>query len=269
MARLIVTRPRLGPRWDIEEPFDVVIDGNPTAKIALGDAIAMDLPPRPHQVSVRLVNAGSQSVLVDAAARATHRLAVGTNVGLSRFTIWSLILGICPFIALMVWGFVGGASHLRQGASAGTALPPPDWRHAWKMALMVPAALTIFLPMLAITAFQRNHAFVVTEVPSSDLTVEQIARLVRERPFRVRITVRQLMIAVAVVAVCFWMSLEVFRSTRTSQFRSRASIHARAEDMFWEVDGAKADYHAAMRRKYEQAAANGAMSTDPDPSAPP
>jgi hypothetical protein len=50
MAKLIVTRPRLGSRWDIEQRFDVLIDGNPNAPIGLGEPIVIDLPPGRHQV---------------------------------------------------------------------------------------------------------------------------------------------------------------------------------------------------------------------------
>ncbi len=39
MAKLIVTRPRLGSLWDIEQRFDVLIDGNPNAPIGLGETI--------------------------------------------------------------------------------------------------------------------------------------------------------------------------------------------------------------------------------------
>ena len=32
MAKLFVIRPRLGPSWDIEQRFDVLIDGKPTRR---------------------------------------------------------------------------------------------------------------------------------------------------------------------------------------------------------------------------------------------
>ena len=72
MAKLLVTRPRLGGRWDIEARFDVLIDGNPSAAIGLGETIVIDLSPGPHQVSARFDLARSQPILVDAALEQTH-----------------------------------------------------------------------------------------------------------------------------------------------------------------------------------------------------
>ncbi len=89
--------------------------------------------------------------------------------------------------------------------------------------------------------------------------------LLRERSFRVRITIRRLMIAVAISALCTWVTLEVFRSARASQFRSEANFHAYLEHTFRGLDAAKADYHAAMKRKYAQAAASRSFSVAPDP----
>ncbi len=129
VAKLIVTRPRLGCLWDIEKRLEVLIDGNPKAQIGLGEALVMDLPPGPHQVSARLASAGSQPVLVETASGEAHRLAVGTNVGLSRFTTWSLILGVLPFVGLAVWIFIDMASHLPI-AKRGTVPSHGAWRMA-------------------------------------------------------------------------------------------------------------------------------------------
>ena len=137
------------------------------------------------------------------------------------------------------------------------------------MALMVPSVLLPCMCILAHHACSRNHAFVLTELPNLDLTDEQIAMLLRELPFRVRITIRQVMIAVAISALCFWISITVFRANRALQFRSAASMHAELEGIFRRISAAKADYHAALRRKYEQAAASNSFSVDPDPTAPP
>ena len=174
-----------------------------------------------------------------------------------------------PLLGLIGWIFIDGQSPLGQIGNGGTVSSHLDWYAAWKVALLVPTALLTFIPLLAFPALSRNHAFVLTEVPDLDLTVEQIAELLRERPFHVRISIRQLMIAVAISALGFWISLEVFRSIRASDFKSQASLHADLEDMFREQNAAKADYHAAMKRKYAQAAASRLSSVEPDPSAPP
>jgi hypothetical protein len=266
MAQLIITRPRLGPRWDIEQPLDVLIDGLPSAPIGLGETIAIDLPPGPHQASARLDSAGSQPILVESPAGETRRIALGTNVALSKLLSWSLILSMCPFFGLAVWVFIGTGSLLRQGGGAVSI--HPSW-HAVRMALLVPATLLALAPILSLSVFKQKHAFVLIEVPGPELSVHQIAKLLRERPLRVRITIRHLIIAVAISALCFWISLEVFRSTRAWQFQSQAGMHADLEDIFRGVSASKADYHAAMKRKYEQAAASRSFSVDPDPTAPP
>jgi hypothetical protein len=268
MAKLIVTRPRLGSRWDIEQRFEMLIDGKPNAPIGLGETIVIDLPPGPHLAKARLADAGSQPVVVGTAPGQTHRLAVGTNVGLGRLMITTMILGLLPLFGLIVW-FVMDTNSLLQSVKGGTVSFPANGHHDWQMALLVPAALLAVVCMLAYPAFSRNHAFVLTEVRDHDLTDEQIATLLRERPFRVRINIRQLMIAVAISALCSWISLEIFRDSRASSFRSAASMHADLEDMFRGINAAKADYHAIMRHKYAQAVASRSFSVDPDPSAPP
>ena len=268
MAKLIVTRPRLGWFSDMEQPFNVLIDGNPNTPIGPGETIVIDLPPGTHLVSAGSRIAGSQPILVEAAQGETHRLAVGRNVGLNRLLSWSSILGVLPFLGLIVWTLIDAASPL-QRVKGGAVSFLANSHHDLLLALMVPAALLSFVSILAWLAFSRNHSFVLTEIPDPDLTVEQIATLLRERPFRVRITIRHLMIAVAIAAVCFWISLEVFRSSRVSRFRSAASMHAELEDIFRPDNDAKAEYHATLKRKYEQAAASRSFSVDPDPTAPP
>ena len=269
MAKLVVARPGLGRRWDIDQRFDVLIDGKPTATIGLEETIVIDLPPGPHQVNARVTGAGSQPVLVDGAPEETLRLAVGMNVSFHSLMSWSLILGMLPFVGLVVWLLIDGYSLMGHIASGGTVSSHRDLYGAWKMALLVPTALLIIIPLLAFPEFLRNHSLLLTKIPDSDVTVEQIAELLRECPFHVRISIRQLMIAVAISALSFWISLEVFRSTRALQFRFEASMHADLEGLFRSHHPAKADYHAAMRRKYAQAAASGSFSVEPDPSASP
>jgi hypothetical protein len=53
MAKLFVSRPRLGRLWDIEKPVEVLVDADPKAKISLGETILINLPRGPHQVGVR------------------------------------------------------------------------------------------------------------------------------------------------------------------------------------------------------------------------
>jgi hypothetical protein len=275
MAKLIVTRPRLGSSWDIKDRFDVLIDGSPNAPIGLGETIVIELSPGRHLVGARFATSGSQPILVESAPGETHRLAVGTNVGLGRLESWALILALLPLFGLVVWELIDTISLLQhtspllQGAQRAIASFPGNWHDSLQMALIVPALFLASMGTQAHLAFVRNDALVVTEVPDPNMTVEQIAILLRERPFRVRITIRQLMIAVAISAIGFCISLEVFRNSRTSEFRSAANLHAALEKIFRGTNAAKADYHATLRRKYEHAVASRSFSVDPDPSAPP
>ena len=67
---------------------------------------------------------------------------------------------------------------------------------------LVPAALLNAIP-LAYSALLRNQVLVFIEIPGLRLTVEQIAKLLRERTFGLRITILQLMIAVSLLCYTF------------------------------------------------------------------
>lgn len=100
------------------------------------------------------------------------------------------------------------------------------------------------------------------------------------------------MIAVAILAVFVWLGIGWNRRERSHHFRNQADRHANLEDGFRRIEqsfiktvgalpatnpnaaparqaaakaAAIADYHAAMKRKYEDAIARGAFSVEPDP----
>jgi hypothetical protein len=292
MAKLIVTRPRLGRLWDTKLSFDVLIDGKPAAPIGLGETIAIDLTPGPHQVSARIARVGTQPIVVEPGLDETHRLAVGFNVGFNKLFTRSWTLGSLPFFVLSAWFLFDLQTLLTRGLRGGTA----PFHGEWQIAIMIPAGILTFLVPLAFPLLWPNQFLVVLEISGPDRTEQQIAELLRAHPFRVRITIRHMMIAVALLALAFWASLEVYRFTRASSFRSQARLHADEEAMFRKFEqgwinsdfemkkrgfgrghfskeaakaAAVADYHAALRRKYEQAAARGAFSVEPDPQPPP
>ena len=103
------------------------------------------------------------------------------------------------------------------------------------------------------------------------------------------------MIAVAILAVVISTSASFTRYERSNYFRMRADTHASDEAMIREFERkylsfaidfekagikngplhemvaktrAAADYHAAMRRKYEQAASQGRFYAEADPPEP-
>jgi hypothetical protein len=104
------------------------------------------------------------------------------------------------------------------------------------------------------------------------------------------------MFAVAVVGIVLATAVTLSRYQRLQDFRRRADLHAQFEAVFRDteqgqertaaelkmrgMDGsfmrqsaarsaARAEYHAALKRKYEQAAAGRWRSVEPDPPEPP
>jgi hypothetical protein len=270
MAKLIVTRPRLGRRWDSSQNLDVLIDGEPAAPIGLGKTIAIELPPGPHQVRARINRVGSQPVALEPGPDETHRLAVGFNVGFHKLITRSKILGSLPFFAIIAWDLFDAHQLLTNLRQPGPVLSQSDWKRAF----MIPAGFLMVLIPLAFRFLWPDEFLVVCEVPTPELTDQQIAELLRSHPSRLRITIRQMMIAVALLTLALWGSLENYRFTRASSFRTMARFHAHIEAVFREFErdskaAAMADYHAAMKRKYEQAAARGVFSVEIDPPEPP
>ncbi len=124
------------------------------------------------------------------------------------------------------------------------------------------------------------------------------AALPAEPSLPVRLTIRGMMIAVAILALLFWATIEWGRYTRHQFFRQRAISHGILTDTFRKSEqeflrtarssesagqkssvilirqfatraAAKADYHAAMKRKYEEAIERRRLFVEPDPPEPP
>jgi hypothetical protein len=133
-------------------------------------------------------------------------------------------------------------------------------------------------------------------VSSPDAIAREMTHHLRPHPFRLRVSVRAMMIIVAIVAILLVAWLEVAGKERRRGFRNKANFHASAEgvwrklqhrlaqlaigddktvcdaEAFREIKAkvvAIAEYHAAMRRKYQQAASHGWFTVAPDPPPPP
>ncbi len=155
--------------------------------------------------------------------------------------------------------------------------------------LLAQTALVVFWPHRFIEPLQEDPG------PRSDGPADRRVHA-GEPASGMRITIRQMMIAVAVLAVYLGVSIEWVRRQRSGHFQSRASLHANLETIVrsseqqqaqtaadWQKRGrdassfrqaaarakARADYHAAMKRKYEDAAARRRFSVEPDPPEPP
>jgi hypothetical protein len=296
MAKLIIIRPMIHwiehASWARRSPrYEILIDGQRTASIGLGQEIELELAPGHHQVRARSTFFGSQPVDIDAALEETRVLAVCASLSwqkLHSLAALFIILSILPMLGLTSWlssrGPQGMVSALDNGWLNVIMLPG--------IILPVPAMLLQFFLMV----FLRNRVFEFVEIPGLDLNERQIADLLRSRPFRVRITIRHLMIGVAVLAVFLAVAVGWTRHERSNHFRSKASLHANLAGIVRQSErdslrfaveiekaglnasrsrhaatkaAARADYHEAMRRKYEQAALQGRFYVEPDPPAPP
>jgi hypothetical protein len=294
MAKLIVTRPRLGRLSEPKQSFDLVLDGESVVPIALGATIEIERPPGPHRLTARVAGVRSQPIVVELGPDQTHRLAVGPNLGLSKLFRRITALAFIPFLGLAAWILYGAASLLSSGTGSAkvNVVAPAEWQ----LALLIPTVFIAVIPLFALILLMWNHALVLVEIPNPDFTEDQAAELLRARPCRMRVSIRQMMIAVAVLALTFWASVELSRFTRASSFRRQAAFYADMETMFREFERnrvksdldmekqgfgrghfknevartkAMADYYAALRRKYEQAAASRVLRIEPDPPPPP
>ena len=282
MAKLLVTRPRhVG---DGIRKYRILIDGDQVSSIGPGQTIQIDLPPGSHELTARIAWVGSQRVPIKGGPEATYHLIVGPNKHVLRLMVTAaLLLTVLP---------VG----LSLFAPADPQLVTRIIRSGWVSVLIIPVIILPGLLPIAVLAFVRNHMLSFEASPSHDLQGQQVAELTRERPFRVRMTIRGMMIAVAIVAIVFWAGIEGVRRGRGSYFLRKAELHARLEAINREaqqkinqiadgIDQKKgnsvatravankyaqiADYHDAMRRKYQQAASQRWFSVDPDPPLPP
>jgi hypothetical protein len=132
---------------------------------------------------------------------------------------------------------------------------------------------------------------------SSQMIVAQNRKLGwAAQPSRVRFTLRGTMIIVALVAVFFAGSRLLSRYEGQSYLRREVAIHADLEALVRQIQAAharsatdlekqghdatsirqseakaaaRADHHAAMRRKYEQALSQGRFTVEDDPLPPP
>ncbi len=257
-----------------------MIDGKSAASIGAGQSVEIDLTPGRHLVSGRISFMGSQPIEIDADPGNVRSLAVNYDPRNKWIVSLSLIV---PWLILIA---VPLSEILRRGPGAADEM-------GWWLNLWLPFT---WLPMSFNLLFLRNYRLILGEIPGPDLTDRQAAKFLGSRPLRFRVTVRQSLIAVALLAIHLGIAIHLTRSERSGHFGIRAKIHASYEESWrelersnvqfavdWEkrgLDGtffrkhatgyaAKADYRGAMRRKYEEAVARHLFFVKPDPPEPP
>jgi hypothetical protein len=280
MAKLIVTRPRsrgfrVAP-WSIR----ILVDGTRVASVGAGMTAEIPLPPGRHQVTAHAHPFWSRAIEIDAGDEDTHHLAVDYDPRVAR---WFWLSATLPF--LIIFGlFFWDVSH-------GGARALADRRELWIFAFA-----TSGLPLMLVVHFLTDQYLALDRVPNLDWINPHYAALLKSRPLRWRISIRRLMFAVAVAGIVLGTAVTSSRYQRRRDFRKRADLHARSEALYREteqgqertaaelnkraLDGsfmrqsaarsaARADYHAALKRKYEQAADGRWRSVEPDPPEPP
>jgi hypothetical protein len=165
----------------------------------------------------------------------------------------------------------------------------------WLDRFTIPMVTLPSLGLFAVMAVWRDHFLALKEVPPLDPASRRVI-LPEVQTLHLRITIRGMMIAVAVLAIVLGGTVECARFTRREFFQRKADLQMQVEAQFrgYERDWvkiaadeaksgkgtgfarqfaakttAKADYHAAMKRKYEEAVARGVFSVEPDPPEPP
>jgi hypothetical protein len=284
MTSLVIKR----PRDDIEgrDRYQIVIDDGRVVSIEPGETIWFALGTGHHEVTARAGWVGSQSIAVEAETDTAYELIVAQN---RKFHLPWIIAAVLVGVALM-----GTILALPTGSQWASGVVENGWR-----GLIPPLALPLIILMILIgigpLAFARKSALSLVQVSDCDLTVEEIADLLRAQPLRPRFSVRVTMVVVAILAVVLAVGVQQSKSQRQFHFRNRAKMHAEIERLVrtsqdessqlaasLEKSGfdataerqaagkaaAKADYHAAMRQKYEHAASLGWFTVEPDPPAP-
>ncbi len=274
MAKLIIMRP-VKPSVFRGPASHILVDGWTAGYLAAGMKVEVPLQAGRHEVSARMgfMRSSIFSVECEPETMLCLRVAFRPFLDLPR-SLAFVLYASGPVIV-----FVIGGIH--------RALVADTTEHVWFMEFLLPFAILSYAVAAAVMAATRLGSLRLETMPAVDSASRQVALPVTPH-WRIKITVRGLMIAVAMLAVLLGFGVHRWRTTRGDLFRRLALRHARWETGHREfVDhlkarldaetvnslagmfAARADYHAAMRRKYEEAAARGAMSVEPDPPEPP
>jgi hypothetical protein len=284
VANLIVKRRR---HWtEGYDKYRIAIDGHHVASISPGETARIEVGPGHHEVAATGGWVSSRSVGIEGEPEATHQLIVAQNPKFNpTWIIATLLIVLPPMVLVLALPPLSFSVWLNITLMHGRA----DTTSVLMLPLLVLVWLTVFAPFLVM----RKSALALVQAPGPDLTDHEIADLLRAQPLR--FTVRGLMIILAIQAVVLAIGIQLTRNRRESNFREMANMHAElelparamqrrfADDAHnLEKQGikatkyrqsearsaARADYHAALRRKYEQALARGWFTVEDDPPPP-
>lgn len=277
MPRLTLTKRR--PILALHGPCHLVFGDRRSVLLKQGEITAIELPPGRYELAAKIGWLQSRCLEIELAADDRRHFEVAEWV-----TGWCLALSI-------LYDLVVGAAWLWFQFPA----------HYFLIAILPGLLPTCFLWGMGRRSVLLREASPSTE--KGDIVATRSFRyadlkLFAPRPARVRIrlTVRGIMIAIAVLAVVFWLGLSGCQLVMQAVFTGKAQYHSAAEAR-WRANeedsvrhaeklerqhvsasldrafaakhGARADYHRTMRLQYERAAALGSLSVEPDPPAPP
>jgi hypothetical protein len=294
MANVIITRSRCHRFWRTSLirrrlGYGVLLDGRRVATIGPGDAIGLSLSPGCHQVRAKFGIFRSQPIDIDATSEKRLELVARPSVRWQNLNLFAAIIVLLSTLPLF-WSVACVSYHGLEGILAADV----DLLGIFLLSnVSLPIVALLF--QIIVPVALRNQAIELIELPRGRSTELALSDIPRPQPFHVRITTGHLMIAVAILAVVIGMSASFTRYERSKYFRMKAGTHANEEATIRESEreylglavdfekagikngplhemvakiGALADYHAAMRRKYEQAASQGRFYVEADPPSP-
>jgi hypothetical protein len=264
MAKIILNRPIVRFLADPLGSYQIRVDGRCVAALGAGRTVELLVAPGPHHLMAHHSALRRGSLDITLAPEETRRLEVGPNPSLRKLGLLSLGVGLIV-VPLIFW-----ARALQPVPRPGAGIMPKVDTGWSTLFLILGVSLTVVAGSLHVfgNVLCMNRGLVIKEVPDPDMALSEMADLLRAQPFR--LTVGQMMVGVAILALALWVATSWTRYERSHYFHHRAVLHAilgrigdtpnpSAKQTAWTA------YHAAMRRKYEQAAAEGRFFVAPDP----
>jgi hypothetical protein len=285
MTNLIVNRLR---HWtEGTDDYRIVIDGDQVASIGAGESARIELGPGHYDVAATGGWVASKSIGIDGEPAATHHLIVAHNPKFYPTLITATLIVGLPLLVFAV-----SVPRLPSGRLDITLM---RGRHDAISVFMLPLLVLVSLALCAPFLLLRESALALVQAPGPDLTDREIADFLRAQPLRPRFTLGGMMILLAILATNLAVGVQLSRNRRQSNIRELANMHAKLElparAMQRQLDddaadlqkrginairlrqaearsAARADYHAVMRRKYEQALSQGWFKVENDPPPP-
>ena len=261
--------------------YRIVIDGTYEISIGPGKLVEIEFSTGHHRIQARAGTRRSVTVGIEAAPEGIYHLTAGRiSMGWRKLSIFLLLNGLVALaFAFLVLTDIKLSAHV-----------------SWLDGLFTLSSI-IVLPSLHIASliYWGSNRLYLMEVPSFDSSGQRIVGSPRAEPHHLRITIQQAMIAVALLAIFLGLGIEGSRDTKQHYFEKQVGFHEAFEGIsrvnhqrqimyaaYYEGRGrdaalfrrsaakhlAKAEYHAAMRRKYEAAVSRRLLSVEPDPPEP-